>query len=256
METKAELAKAIIKVMQEVKGIDKSMTVGTGQMSYKGVPDQEVKKIIGDAMARNGLTVLPVDIDAKTQVNRWTEEYQGAEKQKQSVFTEVHTKYLLLHESGESQVISGYGHGVDSQDKGAGKATTYALKYALLYSFLVPTGKIDDADTIHSEEIKAPQQNLAKKQLTNPQAMTLLKGAKTLEILKQTFLSFTPAMQIEMETFKNELKVKLSTEKPYLNENSADFTKMKAHIHSGGTIDEVESRFQVSDTIRELLLTP
>lgn len=38
------IAKAIISVMQEVKGIDKSMTVGTGSSSYKGVPDKEVKK--------------------------------------------------------------------------------------------------------------------------------------------------------------------------------------------------------------------
>jgi hypothetical protein len=43
-------------------------------------------------------------------------------------------------------------YGVDSQDKGAGKATTYALKYALLYSFLVPTGDIDDTDIVHSQE--------------------------------------------------------------------------------------------------------
>lgn len=255
METKAELAKAIIKVMQEVIGIDKSMTVGTGQMSYKGVPDQEVKKIIGDAMARNGLTMLPIDIEAKMQVSRWTEEYQGAEKQKQSVFTEVHTKYLLLHESGESQIISGYGHGVDSQDKGAGKATTYALKYALLYSFLVPTGKIDDADATHSDNIENPKKNEAKKQLTNPQAMELLKGCKTLDVLKKTFTSLTKGMQIEMETFKNELKVKLSTPLPYLHENSNDFTKMKSHIQSGGTMDEVEASFMVSDTVRELLLT-
>ena len=150
------LAKAIIAVMQDVKGIDKSMTVGSGSMSYKGVPDQEVKKIIGESMARNGLTMLPIDIQAKTEVSRWEENYQGNIKQKQSVFTEVTTKYLLLHSSGESQVISGYGHGVDSQDKGAGKATTYALKYALLYSFLVPTGKIDDADSTHSDSHSTP----------------------------------------------------------------------------------------------------
>ena len=53
-------------------------------------------------------------------------------------------------------MLSGYGQGVDSQDKGAGKATTYALKYALLYAFLVPTGKIDDSDNIHSNDIETP----------------------------------------------------------------------------------------------------
>jgi hypothetical protein len=147
------LIKAIIEVMNDVKGIEKSMTVGTGQMSYKGVPDKEVKKILGQSMAKNGLCILPTGIKPSIKIERWEEpDYSGKIKTKQSVFTEVVSTYLLMHESGECQEISGYGHGVDSQDKGAGKATTYALKYALLYSFLVPTGDIDDADSTHSQE--------------------------------------------------------------------------------------------------------
>lgn len=161
------LAKAILSVMNEVKGIDKSMTVGTGASSYKGVPDQEVKKIIGEAMQRNGLTILPLEVTPSTRIERWEESYNGQVKVKQSIFTEVATKYLLLHESGESQVISGYGHGVDSQDKGAGKATTYALKYALLYTFLVPTGKIDDADTTHSDNIETPKHTSTREKTVN-----------------------------------------------------------------------------------------
>ena len=161
MENKANLAKAVIAVMKEVKGIEKSMQVGSGAMSYKGVPDQEVKKIIGDAMAKNGLCILPIGVEAKTQVDRWEETttYNNVPntKMKQSVFTEATCQYLLLHESGESQVLQGYGQGVDSQDKSSGKATTYSLKYTLLYTFLVPTGKIDDADNTHSEESDVPR---------------------------------------------------------------------------------------------------
>ncbi len=151
-----EIAKAIIAVMQEVKGIEKSMTVGSGSNSYKGVADQEVKQIIGEAMAKNGLCIIPIETNANTKIERWEEIYNGQAKMRQSVFTEVSTKYLLIHTSGETQILSGYGHGVDSQDKSAGKATTYALKYALLYAFLVPTGKIDDADNHHSDSIQKP----------------------------------------------------------------------------------------------------
>ena len=64
----------------------------------------------------------------KIVIKTWEETYQGNTKQKQSIFTEVETKYLLLHSSGESQVLSGYGHGVDNQDKGSWKGYTYALK--------------------------------------------------------------------------------------------------------------------------------
>ena len=152
------LAKAVIAVMKEVKGIDKSMTVGSGNYSYKGVSDKDVKEIIGEAMARNGLCVLPIGVEPTVHIDRW-EEANGnyAPKQKQSVFTEVKCRYLLLHESGESVQLQGAGHGQDAMDKAIGKATTYSLKYTLLYTFLTPTGKIDDADTTHSEEIQAPK---------------------------------------------------------------------------------------------------
>lgn len=158
-----ELAKAIISVMKEVKGIEKSMTVGTGSNAYKGVSDKDVKNIIGKSMENFGLCLLPIEVDPTLQIDRWTETGgQYGDKQKQSVFVSVKTKYLLMHESGEFIEIVGYGHGTDPQDKAAGKATTYALKYAMLYTFMVPTGKIDDADAIHSDEIETPKKAVWK----------------------------------------------------------------------------------------------
>ncbi|MDC8024912.1 ERF family protein [Elizabethkingia anophelis] len=164
MESKTNLYKAIISVMKAVKGIDKTLTVGSGSNAYQGVADKVVKETIGQAMEENGLAILPISIDPKSTIERWEETSQYGNnppqtKIKQSVFTEVKTKYLLIHESGESIEIEGYGHGVDTQDKSAGKATTYALKYALLYTFMVPTGKIDDADSKHSNEGEIPQKN-------------------------------------------------------------------------------------------------
>ena len=143
--------------MKEVRNIDKSMTVVSGKSSYKGGSDKLVKEIPQPAMAENGLSILTTGIEAKTTTDRWEETTEYGKKMKQSTFTEVTTKYLLLHSSGESIELAGYGHGVDNQDKGAGKATTYALKYALLYTFLIPTGTIDDADTTHSDDVDVPK---------------------------------------------------------------------------------------------------
>ena len=152
------LHSAIINVMNEVKSIDKAMTIGNGRNAYSGVADKDVKLIIGQSMAKNGLTCFPVDIQPTVTINEWEQEYQGTMNRKQSIFTEVVCKYQITHaESDESIIIAGYGHGVDPQDKSAGKATTYALKNALLYMFLVPTGAIDDTDKTHSNDIKTPQ---------------------------------------------------------------------------------------------------
>jgi hypothetical protein len=166
------LTKAVIAVMKAVKGIEKNSSIGYGRNAYKGVSDKDVKEVYSKAMAANGLCILPIDIEENTTVERWKE----GDKTKQSVFCRVKTKYLLCHTSGETQEISGIGHGVDSQDKAAGKATTYAMKYALLYTFMTPTGDIDDADETHSEEIKTP-----KKETPKPKAKKAPKKKPALE---------------------------------------------------------------------------
>jgi len=153
------LIKAILSVMREVKGMEKNSRVGKGTKSaYDGTKDKDVKEVFNKAMADNGLIILPIDIKETTQVDRWQEETNWGLKQKQSVFTKVVVKYVLMHETGENIELAGYGHGIDTQDKGAGKATTYALKNALLYSFLTPVGKIEDTDLTHSNDIVTPQE--------------------------------------------------------------------------------------------------
>jgi hypothetical protein len=151
------LIKAVLAVMDEVKSIDKNLNVGTGGSSYKGVADKDVKQVIGQAMQKNGLIILTTGIIPESEMSEWDQEetYNGKTqtKHKTMVFTKIKTKYTLMHESGEQVELVGYGHGADSQDKSAGKATTYALKYALLNTFLVPTGDIDDTDKDHSDSL-------------------------------------------------------------------------------------------------------
>jgi hypothetical protein len=148
---------AMICVMKEVKNIEKSMTIGTGNNSYKGISDKDVKQKIGEAMVKNNLVCFPIKIEPTTKIERWEEmdSYSKTMKTKQSVFTEVLVTYKIIYAlSGEYIEIQGFGYGIDAQDKGAGKATTYALKNALLYTFLVPTGTIEDTDKTHSDDIK------------------------------------------------------------------------------------------------------
>jgi hypothetical protein len=187
---KKNIAKAIIEVMQAVKGMEKNSRVGAGGSSYNGTKDQDVKEVFNEALSNNGLCILPIDVQEETRVDRWEEvdkwskETPKATKLKQSIFTKVKTKYLLLHTSGESIELAGYGHGIDAQDKGAGKATTYALKNCLLYTFLTPVGKIDDTELTHSEAIATPPTTqpakpaIEKKVLTNDQFESTQKATK------------------------------------------------------------------------------
>jgi len=155
------ISQAIMAVMTEINWVEKSMTVWTWKSAYKGVSDKDVKILIRDSMVKNWLSILPIGVIPTIQVDRWEEDdtYDKQppypKKSKQSIFTEVTTRYLLLHTSGESIELAGYGHGVDTQDKGAGKATTYALKNTLLNMFLVPTWV--DTDDTHSDDLPTPK---------------------------------------------------------------------------------------------------
>lgn len=212
-----EIAKAIVKVMAEVKGMEKNSKVGTGNSAYDGTKDQDVKEIFNDALQRNGLCILPIDIQETTQIDRWQEEsiYNGQSqgmKSKQSVFTKVNVKYMLLHTSGESIELAGYGHGIDPQDKGAGKATTYALKNCLLYTFLTPVGKIDDTDLKHSNDIETPLVK-AEPKIDVKRLEEKLNACTTLDELAKVYLSFTASEKVATEKYKDDLKVKLTPKK-------------------------------------------
>lgn len=164
-----EISKAIQSVMTEINWVAKSMTVWSWTNSYKWVSDTDVRQLLRESMVKNWLSILPTDVQSKIQIDRWEEEDQysksipKAMKSKQSVFTEVMTRYILLHSSWESITLAWYWHWVDTQDKGAGKATTYALKNTLLNMFLIPTGV--DTDNTHSDEYDVP----AKKTYTTTQ---------------------------------------------------------------------------------------
>tara|TARA_R110001599_G_C12122649_1_gene649029 strand:- start:444 stop:1064 length:621 start_codon:yes stop_codon:yes gene_type:complete len=203
-----ELAKAVISVMKEVKGMEKNSNVGSGRSAYNGTKDQDVKEVFNDALAKNGLCILPIGVEEETKIDRWEEEveWNGKKqiKQKQSVFTKVKAKYLLLHESGQSVELAGYGHGIDPQDKGAGKATTYALKNALLYTFLTPVGKIDDTETTHSNDV-------AVKTIVKPiDGIKLLSGCTTLKELQKAYSSLSKSdINKEVTALKDKLKLTL-----------------------------------------------
>lgn len=147
------ISNAILGVMEDVKGVEKNTTVGSGKYSYKGVTDKDVKEVFNPSFIKHKLSILPIKIEDSVTIDNWTEENNGYSKRKQSVFTSVKVTYLLLHGSGESIELTGYGHGSDAMDKSAGKATTYALKNCLLYSFLTPVRDIEDTDSHHSNDV-------------------------------------------------------------------------------------------------------
>lgn len=153
------LLESIVNVMSEVEYLQKDDTVGTGSSSYKGISDEKVKQALRKSMITHGLICVPVAIETDTKQERWTEpdpySKTGGTKTKQQVFSDIKFTFRLYHISGAYIEGQSTGHGVDSQDKAAGKAMTYAMKYFLLNTFMIPTG--DDTDKTHSNDIEIPK---------------------------------------------------------------------------------------------------
>ena len=140
-------------VSLDVKNISKNMTVGGGAYSYKAVSDLDVTLAVKEAEAKHGIVSIPIKQELiKSEVYRSTkkESYNGRDTEKET-FTYVDdikmtVRIINLENPDEFIDIETYGKGIDTGDKGFGKASTYARKYALLNAYKIATGDDPDKD--------------------------------------------------------------------------------------------------------------
>ncbi|MBB6215626.1 hypothetical protein HNQ80_001715 [Anaerosolibacter carboniphilus] len=135
MEDKKNLWKKIHSVMKDVEYLQKDDQIEFGKTKYKAISEEKVTSTVRDSLIKHGLVIIPID----------------QQHFKDDVLTTVNTKYKIVDiDTGESEIIVSSGTGVDTQDKGVGKAMTYSYKYMLLRTFAIPTG--EDPDKISSDE--------------------------------------------------------------------------------------------------------
>lgn len=115
--------------MSEIKRIEKSGCVNN---QYKVVTHDMVTSEVRGPLIENGI-VTSIDItDIKQNGNR----------------TEVSISmwFINMDNPEDRYKVDSIGYGIDSQDKGPGKAISYACKYALLKAFNIETGDDPDKD--------------------------------------------------------------------------------------------------------------
>ena len=163
-------------VSMEVRNISKDMTVGTGNYSYKAVSDIDVTLAVKDAENKYKLISIPIKQEL---VN--SEIVRIQKKNNEEGLTYVDTikmtlKIVDLEDPTQFIEIESFGKGIDSGDKGFGKASTYARKYALLNAYKIATG--EDPDASKSQEQKAAKTLSEKRILIESY---LLKNTDTLQ---------------------------------------------------------------------------
>ena len=137
----------IAAIYRDVQYLAKDDNVKFGQTAYKALSEEKVTTILRSKMVEQGLIVFPVEMFSLRQGN----------------ISHVDVKYRIVNVENPDDYIEvvSCGDGSDTQDKGAGKAMTYAYKYMWLRTFAIPTG--EDPDKIASAQIDAEEAERAQK---------------------------------------------------------------------------------------------
>lgn len=161
----------ILAIMQDVQYLAKDDHVEFGKTNYKALSEEKVTAIMRAELIKYSLIVYPFQQDFNRAGN----------------IAHVDTKYRMVNvEAPEEFVeIASAGDGADSQDKGTGKAMTYAFKYMWLRAFALPTG--EDPDKISSAELDDKDKKAADKaQTAAPQYIDKIKQTVIFKELHRT----------------------------------------------------------------------
>jgi hypothetical protein len=146
---KTSLHRKLAEVMAEVERIPKRGKAPPEMGGFAFTQVGDALDPIRKAMAERQLTMVPSEIDITGQ-----SEHEGTGSRGQPVVTttlDLRVTWTITDgESGESIRFQSIGAGADRGDKYTGKAMTNALKYAILPTFLLPTG--DDPELSNSED--------------------------------------------------------------------------------------------------------
>lgn len=155
------LYQRIQSVSNEIKNIEKNMTVGKGNYSYKAVQDIDVTLEVKEAETKYGVVSIPIKQElVKSEIVKVLKD-NGGESINYVDIVKMTLRIVNLDNTSEFIDIESFGRGLDTGDKGFGKASTYARKYALLNAYKIATG--EDPDENKSKEQKAVQTPNEKK---------------------------------------------------------------------------------------------
>ena len=155
METE-NIYRRMAAVTAELQIVAKNLMVETGRgKGYKAVSERDIIDAVKPLEIKNGIYSYPCDRSIlESQTLESESEYQGKVSKKTSFFSRIKTVYRFVNIDDPEDYIETvtFAEGIDSQDKGSGKAMTYADKYALMKAYKISTG--DDPDQTASVDAR------------------------------------------------------------------------------------------------------
>lgn len=181
---KMNLWEKISAISSEIEYLKKDDTVGTGKNTYKAISIEKVMTSVSDKMCKYGIVIYPVEQSyLRTDEKVIGIDYNTKkEVEKINRISDVDVKYEVvnIHNPIEKIIAVSSGTGVDTQDKGVGKAMTYAYKNMIIKLFAIATG--DDTDKIHSDDYT---ENLVNGEVKNSDGLSQAQIKRLYAIAKK-----------------------------------------------------------------------
>ncbi len=139
-------------VSNEIKNVEKKTEVKvSNNSSYKAVADIDVLYAVKKAEQQYGLISIPVKQELVKTEQVLKQSRDGYTTVTFSDIVKMTVRIINIDKPSESIDVESFGRGLDTGDKGFGKASTYARKYALLNAYKIATG--EDPDEQASQEM-------------------------------------------------------------------------------------------------------
>ena len=155
-------------ITAELKAVEKDLTVQTTKTSsYKAVSERGILDAVKPLEEKYGIYSFPVErtvLESNLIQNESVYEDAKGNKTttpKTAYMTRIKTVYRFVNIDCPTQIIDTitFAEGIDSQDKGSGKAMTYADKYALMKAYKISTGEDVDEGT-DAEELEKSKHSI------------------------------------------------------------------------------------------------
>ena len=140
-------------ITADLQTVAKNMTVGTGNNKYKAVSERDILDAVKPLESKHGVYSYPVHREVlESNILEGEKTYNGQTTKTTTFMTRIMTVYRFVNVEKPDDYIetTTFAEGIDTQDKGSGKAMTYGDKYALMKAYKISTG--DDPDQTASEE--------------------------------------------------------------------------------------------------------
>jgi hypothetical protein len=196
-------------VMKEVDYIKKR--VKKDGMKYNFVSHDDVSSLLHDPLAENGIMMIPTIDGYKIE---WAKSFKTDynTKARTEIEEKTHILNMTVHfvniDKPEDRItVTGCGYAIDNEDKGYGKAMSYALKYVLLKTFLLESGDEDDIDAYQEDSSKKPASKPAPKPLELPKPSVALLTKAQVDEIKALTLDY-PDIVEEVKKFAGKVYIR------------------------------------------------